>query len=239
MCTPSHTGNPDATSAAAASFQKQGVRDRIIGCLLCGGQSRRMGGHDKTLAELNGRKLVNITASRLAPQVKSLVVSVNNPTEDHIGLDVPLLPDTLPGQLGPMAGILAAMEWARVNEPDAIWIVSAAADTPFFPLDLTEKLAEPAGSIVPLITMAQSREQLHPTFALWPIYLAEDIRTYLLMGGRSIQGFVRERTPPVVSFGGPIVDGIEVDPFFNINTPQDLEIAKVADASVIEAVFNL
>lgn len=209
---------------------------RIVGCILCGGQSRRMGGQDKSLLQLNGRSLIEIAFDRLRPQVKSVVISVNNPSSSHEALGAPLIRDSLSGHLGPMAGVLSAMEWAKTHEPDAKWVLSIAADTPFFPLDLAEKLAKPAGSIVPLITVAKSRKEVHPTFALWPVYLADDVRTYLLTGGRSVKGFMRDRTPPVISFGGPMVDGIELDPFFNINTPQDLRVAEIADSSLIEEI---
>lgn len=196
---------------------------RILGLVLAGGLSRRMGGGDKVLMDLNGAPLISRVIERLAPQVDDLAVNANG---DPARLDLtglPIIADTLEGFAGPLAGLLAGMRWA---ESKATHILTAATDTPFLPVDLVERLAD-AGS-PDHISMARSGTRIHPVFGLWPVSLADALHDFLVVEDkRKILEFANRFTLHEVTF--PMGD---VDPFFNINTPRDLEEARTHHAMV-------
>ncbi|WP_310620309.1 molybdenum cofactor guanylyltransferase MobA [Flexibacterium corallicola] len=197
-----------------------------VGCILAGGHSSRMGGEDKSQIFLAGAALAQHTADRLSKQVHTTVLSCNAPTQFHATLGYPILKDTLEGHLGPLAGILSAMEWTRKNSASAKWVLSVSCDTPFFPLDLAHVLSQAAESHPHAFAMSASQGKTHPTCSLWPLALEQDLRAYLQNGGRSLMGFSKDFKPAVVSFS--IVQSQEgpLDPFFNINNPEDLEMAR-------------
>jgi molybdopterin-guanine dinucleotide biosynthesis protein A len=196
-------------------------RNKVIGCILCGGKSRRMGGTDKALLDLNGTALLEHVASRLHGQVVQSVLSVNEPSGLHESLGLPMLTDELEGHLGPLAGVHSSLNWVRQNTPDVSDVVTVAVDTPFFPTDLVETLAASriANAGAPIICSSGGRH--HFAFGLWPVALADPLKEYLLEGGRSIKGFFKDYPPVIVEFELQNA----VDPFFNINTPEDIPVA--------------
>ncbi len=190
----------------------------VIGCVLCGGKSRRMGSLDKALLQLNDTPLLQHVIQRLKHQVERTILSVNEPSELHMSFDLPMVADQLQGHLGPLAGIHAALNWAIQEAPEAKGVVTVAVDTPFFPTDLVRRLTSvrTVSLCHPRICASNGRE--HFAFGHWPIEMAEPLKDYLLEGGRSIRGFFENYPPDIIAF-----DGIDaVDPFFNINTPEDL-----------------
>ncbi|SDQ91621.1 molybdenum cofactor guanylyltransferase [Pseudovibrio sp. Tun.PSC04-5.I4] len=193
----------------------------IIGCILCGGKSRRMGGADKALIELEGSALLERVVTRLQSQLHQIVVSVNEPGDLHEGLQLPLLADKLSGHLGPLAGVHSALCWAQENEKDAHWVMTAAVDTPFFPEDLAGTLKAHAEDALPNPVICSSAGRDHYTFGLWPVALADPLKTYLLDGGRSLRGFFESYPPKIIEF--EVQGGL--DPFFNINSPEDIPVA--------------
>jgi molybdenum cofactor guanylyltransferase len=197
-------------------------RATIAGVILAGGLSRRMGGIDKSLIELNGVPLVARARNRLAPQVARIVISANGDPVRYSSFCLPVVADTVPGHAGPLAGILAAMAWARPNLPDATHVLSAPADTPFFPADLGRRLAE-AADAHGKIALAASNGSTHQAFGLWPLALYQSLEAFLAGGGRKVMEFAAAHDWTPVGF--PFIETREgpVDPFFNINTPQDLE----------------
>ncbi|KZL08494.1 Molybdenum cofactor guanylyltransferase [Pseudovibrio axinellae] len=196
-------------------------KDKVIGCILSGGKSRRMGHSDKSLVTLGKATLLEHVVSRLRHQVQQLVVSVNDPGDAYERLDLPLLKDQLAGHLGPLAGIHAALSWAKLHSPHATDVASIAVDTPFFPTNLVETLmlARVTNPEPPVICSSAGRS--HFAFGLWPITLADPLKDYLLNGGRSIKGFFNEHAPVIVNFESQNT----IDPFFNINTPEDIPLA--------------
>lgn len=195
----------------------------LAAIILAGGRSSRMQGADKIFCTLGGGEtLLDRVIARLRPQVKTLAINANGDPErfaDH-GLDV--IADTVPGFQGPLAGILTGLDWA--NSMSATRLLTVAADTPFFPADLAERLASvPAQSI----GVAASGGRMHPVFALWPVGLSAALREHLGRDGRrSVAAFIERR--PFVTVDFPLVDlpGGKADPFFNINTPGDLAEAR-------------
>ncbi|MFV0513454.1 MAG: molybdenum cofactor guanylyltransferase MobA [Jhaorihella sp.] len=191
-----------------------------LGIILAGGQATRMGGGDKGLLALGGRPLLSHVIDRLAPQVAGLALNANGDPARFDGFGLPVLADSIEGFAGPLAGVLAGLDWAAARGGDAI--VTAAADTPFFPCDLVPRLLLAAeGMAAPLALAATPDPERgrvrHPTFGLWPVALRDDLRAALQGGLRKVVLWTdrhggREALFPVVG----------ADPFFNVNTPADL-----------------
>ena len=152
----------------------------VAGVILAGGLARRMGGGDKALLELAGRPLLAHVIERLAPQVDELVLNANGDPARFAQFGLPVVPDTVEGFAGPLAGVLAGMRWAAARGHQDV--ASAAGDTPFFPTDLVARLQAARGDQP--ICMAATRDperglSEHPTFALWPVRLADDLEKSL------------------------------------------------------------
>ncbi len=197
--------------------------NRTLGVVLAGGQSRRMGDVDKSLLKLADKALVEHAVNRLKPQVDRIVLNTNaNPASAFEFLKIPILKDTVSGYAGPLAGILTAMEYAEVQGFE--WVASAAADTPFFPKDYVLSLKNHDEND---IVLAKSSGHRHPTFGLWRSSLAPLLRQFLTKGSeRKIMLFVQQQRWAMAEFDGPTGD--ELDPFFNINTPQEFQLAESA-----------
>jgi len=195
-----------------------------FGVILAGGLATRMGGGDKGLLPLGRGTLLSHVIDRLEPQVAGLALNANGDAARFSSFGLPVVADSIEGFAGPLAGVLAGLDWAAEQGADAI--VTAAADTPFFPPDLVPQLLLiGAGMEHPLVLAAtpdDGRGQVrHPTFGLWPVALRNDLRAALQGGLRKVvlwtekhQG--REAVFPVTKF----------DPFFNVNTPEDLKQAE-------------
>lgn len=191
------------------------------GVILAGGQATRMGGGDKGLRIVAGRPLLGHVIERLGPQVDDMVLNANGAPDRFAAFGLPVVPDSLPGWPGPLAGILAGMDWAAARGAAAV--VSVAADTPFFPLDLVVRLqdaAQPSGLAL-AATREGDRVLRHPTFGLWPVALREDLRAALIEGMRKVVMWTDRHCAGVAEF-----DATPFDPFFNINTPDHLARAE-------------
>lgn len=198
----------------------------IVGVVLAGGRATRMGGRDKALVELAGQPLLVHVIDRLAPGVARVVVNANRPAEGYACFGLPVIADTVRGFPGPLAGILAGMEWASANT-DAGSIATAAADTPFFPTDLVQRLAAAQAGAPGRIALARSAAGLHPTFGLWPVALRDDLAAHLAAGGsRKVSEWAGLHDLVTVDFAPNEHSPAAVDPFFNVNTPDDLRRAE-------------
>lgn len=195
-----------------------------LGVILAGGQATRMGGGDKGLLKLGQQSLLARVIDRLEPQVAGLALNANGDPERFERFGLPVLADSIDGFAGPLAGVLAGLDWAADQGADTI--VTAAADTPFFPGDLVPQLLLASeGMAHPLVLSATpdpKRGQVrHPTFGLWPVDLRDDLRAALQGGLRKVVMWTdkhdgREALFPVTT----------IDPFFNVNTPEDLARAE-------------
>lgn len=200
--------------------------ESVVGIILAGGLARRMGGGDKCLLPLAGKTLLQRTIDRIQPQVSTLLLNANGNSLRFARTRLPVVADQYPNNLGPLAGIHAGFTWMKNNAPAAQWLLSVASDTPFFPANLADDLLEAAGNSK--LVVATSNQQAHPVFALWHISLLEEIATQLATGEvPRLQDWMTAHQPVTVDFKA---DGY--DPFFNINTPQDLYAAEPLAALV-------
>ncbi|OYU19549.1 MAG: molybdenum cofactor guanylyltransferase [Rhodobacteraceae bacterium PARR1] len=187
---------------------------RIFGVILAGGAGRRMGGADKATLRLAGRSLAAHAVDRLEPQVERLAISANGDPARLSALGLPVLADAQ--SQGPLSGVLSALDWAAPLGATAV--VTAAVDTPFFPGDLVPRLilgSDPSG-----IALARSGGNDHPTFALWPVGLRDDLRAFLASRAKaSVRAFADAR-------GAGRADFPEDGAFMNLNTPDDLSRAE-------------
>jgi molybdenum cofactor guanylyltransferase len=195
----------------------------VTGVILAGGQSRRMGGGDKGLLELAGKPMLSHVIDRLGHQVGRMVINANGDPGRFTAFALDVAPDTLAGFVGPLAGVLAGMRWSEANTPAARWIVTAAGDAPMLPLDLVSKLTAAVGDRPNAIALAQSAGELHPVIGLWPVSLVEDLQAALESGVRKVLHWTDRHGTVAVDFPMMRVGGVEVDPFFNANTPQELD----------------
>jgi molybdopterin-guanine dinucleotide biosynthesis protein A len=189
----------------------------VTGVILAGGQSRRMGGGDK------GRPMLAHVIERLGPQVGRVAINANGDPARFAAFGLPVVADTIADFPGPLAGVLAGMRWSRANAPGARWIATAAGDAPLLPADLVARCLEALAGRAEAIALAQSAGELHPVIGLWPVALADDLETQLAAGVRKVLDWTGRHGTVAVPFAMLGLGGSEIDPFFNANTPQDLE----------------
>ncbi|MDH7795249.1 MULTISPECIES: molybdenum cofactor guanylyltransferase MobA [unclassified Beijerinckia] len=190
----------------------------VCAVVLAGGQARRMGG-EKAFATLAGKPLIAHVIARLAPQCHAVAINSNDDPAGFQAFALPVLADTVPDFPGPLAGILAAMDWCATTYPDDTYVLTAPVDCPFLPDDLAKRLWNARDDMD--IVVAGSGEHLHPTVALWRVALREDLRAHLISGGtrRLVTWIERYRHKQLDWPTEPF------DPFFNANTPDDLNDA--------------
>jgi molybdopterin-guanine dinucleotide biosynthesis protein A len=194
-----------------------------VGVILAGGQARRMGGVDKALLPLGGTTLIERAIARASVQVSELIINANGDPQRFAHLKLPVVADRVAGFVGPLAGIFTALEWMRANRPKARWLASFACDCPFFPMDMVERLVEPATRKKAQIGVAASGSgQHHPVFAVWGADIAGTSEDVLVKGGfRKMDDFIATLPNVRVSFAAD-----PIDPFLNINTPEELALAE-------------
>ncbi len=188
--------------------------------LLAGGRSSRMGAN-KAFVLLGHERLLTRIATRIGQrQTIPVVLNADADWPDTEGL--PLVPDTIPGKLGPLAGVLTVLRHAAAHHPHASHIVTVPIDSPFFPLDLVARLAEPVEGRDD-IAIAASLGRDHPVFGLWPVSVADDLEAWLLMDEkRRVRDFLTRHTVRTSDFPTTETPIGPLDPFFNVNTPDDL-----------------
>jgi molybdopterin-guanine dinucleotide biosynthesis protein A len=193
-----------------------------FGVILAGGQATRMGGGDKGLRMLGGQSLLARVEARLAPQVAEIALNANGDAARFENLGMPVIGDSVEGFVGPLAGVLAGLDWAASHGAETI--VTAAADTPFFPCDLVPQLLLASeGMTHPLVLAAtpdaKRGRARHPTFGLWPVALRDDLR-------EALEGGLRKVVLWTDTHGGREALFPQEEAFFNVNTPDDLAQAE-------------
>lgn len=202
------------------------------GLLLSGGRSLRMSGAfaagrgDKGLLEVGGKPMLGHVIERLGPQVGQMVINANGDPARFASFGLPVVADRIEGYAGPLAGILAGLQWSRLQAPRATHIVSVAADAPFLPGDLVERLLAALSATTGSIALARSGGAVHPVIGLWPVALADDLEAALRSGTRRVREWSERHGAVPVDFPFIALKGRAVDPFFNANTPQELAEAR-------------
>jgi molybdenum cofactor guanylyltransferase len=199
-----------------------------FGLLLAGGLARRMGGGDKPLRSIGGVPILARVIERLAPQCRGLVLNANGEAGRFSRFGLPVVADDVPGFAGPLAGILAGLDWVAAHHPDIAWVASVAADTPFIPRDLVSRLHQARAAAEAMLACAESDGRTHPVIGLWPVAIRAALRQALVVEDeRKIDRFTARYRVALASFSTR-----PIDPFFNANEPGDLAAAEalLADA---------
>jgi molybdopterin-guanine dinucleotide biosynthesis protein A len=190
----------------------------IPGLLLAGGLARRMGGGDKPLRVIAGKTILERVVARLEPQCRVLILNANGDPARFSQYDFPVVADSIADFPGPLAGILAGLDWMAANRPDVNWMLSAAGDCPFLPRDLVKRLDQERRQQNAELAVATSGGQTHPVIGLWSVRLREELRQALVVEGlRKIDRWTSRY--PLATVTWPTEP---FDPFFNANTIDDI-----------------
>ncbi|MCI0598061.1 MAG: molybdenum cofactor guanylyltransferase MobA [Beijerinckiaceae bacterium] len=193
-----------------------------IGILLAGGLARRMGGGDKALRHLGGLPLLAHAIAALRPQCAGLIISANGDPARFSGFGLPVIADTVPGYKGPLAGILAGLDWIAAHYPDAQFAISAPADTPFLPANLVARLIGARNEHTSQLACASSRGRIHPAVAMWPAAIRDGLRRALIIDDtRKIDALAQLYNRAIADWPAD-----PYDPFFNVNELSDIAMAE-------------
>ncbi len=190
----------------------------VVGAILAGGLARRMGGGDKGLIRVGGEPILRHVIERLGPQVDAMMLNANGDPARFADFGLPVAGDSLEGHPGPLAGVLAGLEWAGREHRQARFVVTAAGDTPFLPRNLVAVLVAAMAVERADMAVAASGGRSHPVFALWPVTLAGPLRQAIV--GEEIRKV--DRFTARYRVATAVFDDQPIDPFFNINTPDEL-----------------
>lgn len=194
----------------------------IVGVVLAGGRAERMGGGDKGLREVGGKTILARVIERVRPQVDALVLNAHGDPARFTSYGLPVVPDSVPDFAGPLAGVLAGLEWAAAYQPQARHIVTVPADGPFVPRDLVRRLADALLAEDAELATAASGVQIYPVVGLWPVTLRQALRDALTKDGvHKVDAWTKRFCRAVATFPTN-----PVDPFFNTNTPEQLAEAE-------------
>jgi molybdenum cofactor guanylyltransferase len=192
------------------------------GVLLAGGLARRMGGGDKPMREIGGRTLLDRVIERLAPQCDGLILNANGDAARFATFGLPVIADDVANFPGPLAGVLATLDWAAAHRPDVQWILSTAADCPFLPRDLVARLHQVRIEQRAQLSVASSAGRTHPVIALWDVSLRDELRYALVAEDvRKVGRFTARYRVATVEW-----PAVPLDPFFNANTMEDFAEAE-------------
>jgi molybdopterin-guanine dinucleotide biosynthesis protein A len=193
-----------------------------LGVVLAGGRARRMGGGDKPMRRIGRRSMLERAVERLTPQCDALVLNANGDAARFAALGLPVIPDDVPDFPGPLAGILAALDWCAAQRPATRWVISAAGDCPFLPRDLVARLHRARETETAQLAVAASAGRTHPVIGLWDVGLRHELRQALVHENiHAVGRFTARYRLAVVEWP---VD--PVDPFFNANTLDDIAEAE-------------
>jgi molybdopterin-guanine dinucleotide biosynthesis protein A len=190
--------------------------------LLAGGLARRMGGGDKPMRTIGGKTILERVIARLAPQCDGLILNANGDPARFAAFGLPVVADGVADFPGPLAGILAALDWMAANRPEVTHVLSTAADCPFLPRDLVSRLEQARAAENAELAVAASDGQTHPVIGLWSVALRDELRHALVKEDiRKIDRWTARY--PLATVTWPV---IPVDPFFNANTVEDIAEAE-------------
>ena len=193
-----------------------------FGLVLAGGLARRMGGGDKALIRIGNETILQRALARLTPQTSGVVLNANGDPARFASFGLPVVADSVPDFAGPLAGILAGLDWVAANRPKVEWVVSVPGDCPFLPRDLVARLHDARIAEGKPLACAHSGDWRHPVVGLWRVALREDLRHAITVED------LRKIEVWTARYGVALADWpVEpVDPFFNVNTPEDAAAAE-------------
>jgi molybdopterin-guanine dinucleotide biosynthesis protein A len=195
---------------------------RPLGLILAGGLARRMGGGDKARIKIGGRTILDRVLATMTPQCARLIINANGNPARFADTGLPVVADSVPDFAGPLAGILAGLDWAAAHAPDIADIASVPGDCPFLPSDLVARLAAARAQEKTPLACARSGDWRHPVVGLWPVALREDLRNALTAEGlHKIEIWTARHGVAIANWPAR-----PVDPFFNVNTPEDVAAAE-------------
>jgi molybdenum cofactor guanylyltransferase len=201
-----------------------------LGLVLAGGLARRMGGGDKARIAIGGVTILQRVLACLAPQCTRIVINANGDPARFADTKLPVIADSVPDFAGPLAGILAGLDWAALHLPECEWLASVPGDCPFLPNDLIARLHVARGGAGALLACARSGEWRHPVVGLWPLALRDDLRHAITAEGlRKIEIWTARHGVAIADWPAE-----PVDPFFNVNTPEDAAKAQAMAARLPE-----
>jgi molybdenum cofactor guanylyltransferase len=201
-----------------------------LGLVLAGGLARRMGGGDKARIKIGGASILQRVLACLTPQCSGILINANGDPARFADTGLPVVADSVPDFAGPLAGILAGLDWAAQNAPAIEWLVSVPGDCPFLPNDLVARLHAARVAAGAPLACAHSGEWRHPVVGLWPLALREDLRRALVAEGlRKIEIWTTRHGVAIADW--PIEP---VDPFFNVNTPEDAAKAQAMASRIFQ-----
>jgi len=193
-----------------------------LGVVLAGGLARRMGGGDKPTRMVGGRTILERVVARMRPQCDGLILSANGDPARFAAAGLPVVADGIAGFAGPLAGILTALDWMAANQPEKKWLVTVAGDCPFLPHDLVARLHQARIAQDRPIAVAASGGRTHHVIALWPVALRDALRHAVVREKlRQVGGWMARHRPAIAEW-----PATPRDPFFNANTPADLDEAE-------------
>ena len=193
----------------------------VLGLVLAGGLARRMGGGDKALIRIGDKTILARVLDRLTPACAGIVLNANGDPARFAAFGLPVIADDVAGFAGPLAGILAGLDWVAVHAPQTEWLASAPGDCPFLPHDLVARLHAARNAAGTPLACAQSGEWRHPVVGLWRVDLRQDLRHALVTEGlRKIEVWTARHGVALAEWPAE-----PVDPFFNVNTPEDVAAA--------------
>ena len=196
-------------------------KNQILGVILAGGLSRRMGNINKSLVKINNKTLLETTYNLVKKQLNNVIINSNLNLKKEINLNLEIIPDKIPGYLGPLSGIFSTMKWAKENLPKCKWIASFPVDSIFFPDNFIQIMVNKIKNETQIVC-AKSNGRTHPVFALWSLELINDLEIALIKEGvRKIDEWTNRYNLEIVDF-----ENNKIDPFFNINPKKDLELAR-------------
>jgi molybdopterin-guanine dinucleotide biosynthesis protein A len=193
-----------------------------LGLVLAGGLARRMGGGDKARIRIGGATILERVLARLKPQCSRIIINANDDPARFADTGLPVVQDNIPGFVGPLAGILAGLDWAAAHAPEVSDIISVPGDGPFLPVDLVTRLLGERQADGQPLACARSGEWRHPVVGLWPVGLRDDLRRALAEEGlRKIESWTARHGVAIADW-----PSAPVDPFFNVNSPEDVAEAE-------------
>jgi molybdenum cofactor guanylyltransferase len=205
-----------------AASGRRVTHPQTLGVVLAGGRARRMGGGDKERIQIGGASILQRVLARLSPQCSALILNANTAPARFADSGLPVVADSVPDFAGPLAGILAALDWAADQAPPIEWVVSVPNDCPFLPRDLVARLHQARVAASAQLACARSGERRHPVVAIWPVRLREDLRRALTIEGvRKADAWIARHSLGIAEW-----PAVPLDPFFNVNTPQDASEAE-------------